>query len=230
VRRFIRTIRSSAPEANWLALASLLLLLPKIIWWDEVPEAFPNAHKAGVVWEAILVSLLASYVFYFLVVHIKEEADKAVVRPAIHRRLNLLLARCTGPLAEFARATNQDLDFEKLTKEQIESAFSQIDPNGESPMVVGREGSPVNWLYYNNYHVSESKQMIPKILEHLVFLDARTAALLAEIENCHYFHMITMMQNVGVSNKNLDILAKHFFDYVELCRKLRSLNLQLYAD
>ncbi|MDF2627279.1 MAG: hypothetical protein K0R39_1110, partial [Symbiobacteriaceae bacterium] len=71
--RFVTTI----PRVlNWSVILSLLTLLIKIVLLNRLPESFPGANQLGIVVEGILGSMVASYVFYLVVVHTKEIKDK----------------------------------------------------------------------------------------------------------------------------------------------------------
>ena len=70
-------------EATWLTLISLLILLIKIFIFNSYPSIFNGAYAFGLIVESILVSVLASYVFYFFVVHFKEHSDRLFIHPYI---------------------------------------------------------------------------------------------------------------------------------------------------
>lgn len=65
-RLFLRTIPSAL---NWLASATAATLLLKIFLLNQMAEPIPGFMQLGLVFEGILASVLASYIFYLIVVH-----------------------------------------------------------------------------------------------------------------------------------------------------------------
>jgi hypothetical protein len=73
---------STAPRLlNILALSSLVLLIAKILVLNDIKELFNGAYELGVVLEAVLASILASYIFYMVVVHLREFKDRKYIYP-----------------------------------------------------------------------------------------------------------------------------------------------------
>ena len=72
----IRLLRTTRPEANVLAGLALLSLILKVLVFNRIRAFFYRAYEMGLVVEAILASIVASYVFYLLVLHLREQSDK----------------------------------------------------------------------------------------------------------------------------------------------------------
>lgn len=226
MNKFLRLILTTAPEANWIAAFAIALLVPKLLWWNRLSELFSGAKEIGLVWEAILISILASYIFYFFVVHLKEFNDKDTVRPAINLRLQRVYGRCAMQLHEIAKATNATFDLDDVTEEQIDGAFSQINPNADAPMVVGIEGRHLNWPEYFNNFVHETKLVISKILEHPGYLEPRLVRALVDIENSSHFaftESVVLYSRNGMRNTDLSVFSKQYWKYVELCRVVKNI-------
>jgi len=99
----IRFLRSARPEANLLAASALAALLLKILVLNRFPALFFGAYELGLVVEAILASVVASYVFYLFVVHLKSQSDKGAVQPYIVKHTTRVVEDCQSQLLEISK-------------------------------------------------------------------------------------------------------------------------------
>ena len=58
-----------------------------------MPEVFLGGYEFGVLSDAILTSVVASYIFYLFVVHLKDQKDKITVRETLQNPANRGLLR-----------------------------------------------------------------------------------------------------------------------------------------
>src|SRR5574344_2108729 len=114
---FLKTIPRSL---NILISVALITLLLKVFLLNGVPEVFNGAYELGVILEGVLGSVLASYVFYLIVVHLKEVNDKKVVYSHIIKWAKLVVGDCKSQLIDFGRESKIDLPFLSLTQGQVD--------------------------------------------------------------------------------------------------------------
>lgn len=204
---------------NLAALISTILLLVKLFIFNKIPEPVGGFHEFGLVFEAVLASVLASYVFYLIVVHFKEVREKKTIYPFVTRWANLVVKDCKMQIAGFTGGDPNKLDFRTLEKHDIEAVFSGLAPNGDAPLVFW-QGGQANWLqYFENYRV-RSLRHIDKIMTQLLFLEAPLVALLMKVQDSTHFNSIETLSRVRLNNDNLITFAGAFFDYVQACRDL----------
>lgn len=213
---FWRTI----PRAvNLAAFISMLLLLLKLFIFNKIPQPIDGFHEIGLVFEAVLASVLASYVFYLIVVHFKEVREKKTIYPFVTRWANLVVQDCKTQIAGFSTADTAKLDFKTLEQQDIEAVFARLEPNGEAPLVFW-QGGQANWLqYFENYRI-RSLRHIDKIMAQLMFLEAPLVALLMKVQDSTHFSSIERLSRVRLNNDNLTTFAGAFFEYVQACREL----------
>lgn len=204
---------------NLAALISAILLLMKLFIFNKMPEPVGGLHKLGLIFEAVLASVLASYVFYLIVVHLKEVREKKTIYPYVTRWANFVVKDCKMQIAGFSGGEPTKLDFQTLTKHDIEAVFARLAPNGDAPLVFW-QGGQANWLqYFENYRV-RSLRHIDKIMTQLLFLEAPLVALLMKVQDSTHFNSIETLSRVRLNNDNLMTFAGPFFDYVQACREL----------
>jgi hypothetical protein len=213
---YIRTIPKTI---NWLALTSLGLLFIKVFVFNQIDEIFTGAHELGTVFEGLLGSVLASFVFYLIVIHFKETKDKRVIYPNITRWAHLVVEDCKSQLTAFVNETGVKMSLDDLTSEQIDEAFKKVSPCGNAPLLFSLNNH-ANWIQYFKYNSTRSKLYISKIMSQLIFLEASFVSLLTSIDDSTHFNIIEHFPTQQIGNKDLSVFSKTFFDYCEACRNL----------
>lgn len=213
---FVRTI---PPALNWLASGAVLVLLAKVFLFNQIPEPLPSFSQLGLVFEGVLASVLASYVFYLIVVHFKETRDRAVIYPHVLRWARSVVGDCQSQLSEFSKHTGRSTALSTLSKQDVEAMFQKIDPKSNAPLVFSL-GHYANWMQYFEHHRSRSKRSVAKIMAQLVFLEAPLVAHLTKVDDCSHFSVVEMLLRHQFGNKDLSAFAGTFFDYCVTCREL----------
>lgn len=133
---FIRLLRTARREANRLAALALSSLTVKVLVFNRVPALFYGAHELGLIVEPILASIVASYVLYLIVVHLKEQSDKATIRPYIAKHTTRVVGDCQSQLTEISRVTGTEISLANASKELITDAFKKIARYSEAPLFI----------------------------------------------------------------------------------------------
>lgn len=195
------------------------MLLIKVFLLNQIPEPFLGLSQLGLVFEGILASVLASYVFYLIVVHFKETRDKAVIYPYVLRWAHRVVGDCQRQLDAFSKHTGHQTTLLSLTEQDIETMFQKIDPKSNAPLIFSL-GGYANWIQYFNYHRDRSKGSIANIMAQLIFLEAPLVAYLTRVDDCSHFSIVEMLLHQQFSNKDLSAFASTFFEYCAACRDL----------
>ncbi|MDX2300360.1 MAG: hypothetical protein NW204_11595 [Xanthomonadaceae bacterium] len=216
-------MKSSSREANLLALAASAGLLVKVLVLNRFQEKFFGAYQLGVIVEAVLASVVASYVFYLLVVHSKETSDRAVLQPYIEKHSKRVVADCLLQLADISKASGVSLELATVSKEDVVSAFSKVDPYSQAPLLLSDQSNQyANWFQYFIHHENRSKASIRKLLDQLPFLEAKLVSILTAIDDCSHLNTPSVLLSVSVRNPDLSAWAKTFHQYCSMCRDLNS--------
>ncbi|HPB68443.1 MAG TPA: hypothetical protein PLT76_08765 [Candidatus Omnitrophota bacterium] len=224
-----RLIKTAQPEANLLAIAALVLLLLKILILNRVSEFFPGAHDIGLVVEATLASVIASYVFYIFVVHMKESSDRREVQPYIRRHVDRVVGQCRSQLRDISKKSGIEISLENASPELITSAFTKIAPYSDAPLVISPTGTYANWLQYFYYAANQTHESVSRVLAQLLYIEAELVSLLTAVNDCSHFHALKIFQIMKVNNTDLTAWASCFAEYCDLCKKLNSYQQQCLA-
>jgi hypothetical protein len=222
-RIFFKTI---PPSLNWLAFSALMVLFLKVFILNRIPEPISGLSKLGLVAEGVLGSIIASYMFYLIVVHLKEVTNKKVIYPHVVRWARLVVGDCKGQLSDVSKQAGFQLDLHNLSKDQIQEAFGLINPKSNAPLLISLNNH-ANWIQYFYHFKSRSQRYIYKIMSQLVFLEADFVAHLTSIEDCSHFSTIEVAAQFPFNNKDLSAFSKSFFEY---CLACRDLDLYLESD
>lgn len=215
-------LRKVPREVNFLTALSVLTLLLKILFLDELNSPFNWMHDLGNVFKDVLVSIIASYVFFFFVVHIKEFSDKKIVSPYVTKHSKRVVSECISQLADITKNSDVELKLDSLSLKDITSAFLKINPTSKAPLVFFLPDGYANWIQYFQFHNVRSKESINRVLGQLKFLEAKHVSLLVAIDDCLHFQTMNHMQNHKINNADMSAFASFFFDYCELCKKLNT--------
>lgn len=213
----LRTVRR---EANWLSLISLTTLIIKLFILNQHPAIFNGAYEFGLIVETILVSVLASYIFYFFVVHIKEYSDRIHTEPYIQKHALRPVGDCVSQLLEFSKIVNSPMPLAKMDKVLITSAFQKIDPYSNAPLILSPSNLHANWFQYFDYHRSRTRESISRVFSQLIYVDAELISLLSAIDECSHFSQLNLLLNTRVNNRDMLAWVSAFTKYCELCKQL----------
>ena len=217
-----RSIKKVPKEANLLFGCALAGLLLKFLLLTQMPIHLEWVRSLMELFQDVMVSIVASYIFFFFVVHIKEHADKKVVSPYIEKHTKRVVGECISQLSDIAQGSGINLKLDDLNQERVTSAFLKINPTSNAPLMFFPPNGYANWLQYFQFHNSRSKESINRVLAQFTFLEAKHVSLLVSIDDCLHFQMMNHMQNHQITNADMSAFASTFFEYCQLCRKLDS--------
>jgi Predicted nucleotide-binding protein containing TIR-like domain len=142
----------------------------------------------------------------------------------IYPKTQNVIGQAEGMLQAMIQETRKQLDPKLITKDELEIVCSSIHPYEQAPLTINL--NPItyaNWIQYLQYWRVRSQNFTSEILIFSNFLSREHVALLAAIEQCYYFKMLSQIANssVPITNKNLEILANPMWKYIEAIKNLR---------
>lgn len=216
-----RLLRSAPASANILVAVASVLLLIKILVLNAIPKMFNGAYELGLVAEAVLSSVIASYVFYFIVVHIPRVQDKGSLRPYLQKYIHAVIRDCFSQIKELSKEAGTNLNPNSFTRSELSEAFASINPYSDAPLLVGyNDTKHVNWFQYLlNYKTTTSKS-IRRLLAQLLYLDADILATLVAIDDCAHFVVVDVFNQISPTSDSFARAESEFFKYYQLCEQL----------
>jgi hypothetical protein len=218
----VRLVKSASREANFIVLVSIFLLATKVFVLDGIPSFLSGAYEMGIIMEDIFSSVVASYLFYLFVIHLKEFSDKETIQPYIHKHSLRVVGYCYSQLKAIGIAAGENVSMANASVEAITAAFMKIAPYSNAPIIMASTKKYANWFEYFIYYSERTKESIRRVLIQLPYADAKLVSLLTSIDDCAHFHNINFMRNIKVNDMNLASWAPNFTEYCKHCEQLHS--------
>ena len=220
--RLIKYITSVRPAINIVLLFAIVSIVIMEGWLNSIPELVSWGSEFGEVYFKICLSIISSYVFYFIVVHVKSVQDKENIGVFVSGKVRNVIGDYKSQINELKKAANNTSESEYLEKGEIESIFKSINPKSQAPLLLGGLGNYANWLQYLDYHKSRSQGFIQKVFIKMPFLETELVSLLAKIDDCTHFMVLGHTANRQLNNTDMEAWASGFYDYALLCKELEN--------
>lgn len=226
--KFIRNILAVSPFLNIALVIATGSIVIMEVYLLEIPEVVPWGAEFGAVFYKLCLSIMASYLFYFIVVHLKSQSDKENINAFVASKSYLVVREYQSQLISIKNESNSNVESEYPTKDEIKIMFKAINPKGESPLNSVRLGNHVNWIQYMSYRNKRTQELIKNIFVIMPFLDSKLVRLLSEINYCNHFGHIESTLRFQFSNTDMSVWAELFYDYSVLCKDLQEYNEKIY--
>ena len=215
----LRTLRKDITILFFICLATIICIN---FWLINIPEIFTCGAKIGVIVEKLSLSYISAFIFYFLVVHIKTQKDKANIYTYINKKVYMVIGSCLGLINELSKSSNINLKEKYPNSEELTQMFLKINPNENAPLLLSVTSNIyANWIQYFEYYKKRSNDATEKIFLKMPFLDTKLVNLLAKIDDCSHFMVIRNTVNtMPIKNTDLTSFQNTFSDYIELIKEL----------
>ncbi|MFA7610171.1 MAG: hypothetical protein WCY51_01655 [Sulfurimonas sp.] len=205
---------------NIILAIAILSVIVMDVFLKDIPEIVPWGYEFGYIYYKLCLSLFASYIFYFIVIHIKLERDKENVNVFISNKIFLIIGDYKSQIDAIKKETNTSIEKQYLNEIDIETMFQQLNPKGKAPLVLGNINNYANWMQYFSFYKDRTQKTIQKIFVHMPFLDSKLVKILAHIDDCEHFTVIELLSNMTFGNSDMKSFASSFYKYSMLCKEL----------
>ncbi len=222
--KFIRNILAVSPFLNIALVIAIGSIVTMEAYLLKIPEVVPWGAEFGVVFYKLCLSIMASYLFYFIVVHLKSQSDKENINAFVASKSYRVVGEYKSQLSSIKKESSSNIESEYPTKDEMEAMFRAIHPKGKAPLVLGQLGNHANWMQYMSYHNKRTQDLIKKVFVKMPFLDSKLVRLLAEIDDSAHFSVIESTISFQFNNTDMSAWAGSFYDYSILCKELEEYN------
>ena len=207
-----------------LSLAWLILYEAILI---NIPEIFPNASLLGSLFRIITAGYISSFIFYFLVVHLKEESIRDIEYPVILHFCNVIINSFKEMMANIIK---DDSNYFSLSKDQFLSTIKQIEATPTATrLLVNSAGLPFSLmpLPAMKRFKTISENRITSIVVKFASIDTSIRDEVLKIENSKLFNLLDAIYENGVMPglkvDNLSIFALPLYEMMQLIISLNAL-------
>jgi hypothetical protein len=239
MRVLLASIRTCPLAVTAVSLGSLVLLLIKIVWLNQLPASFSLAPSLGVLLEGLLSATLAAYVFFVLSVQLPQVLERRRLSAFVVARAESVANGVMGFLQMIAGSTEAGvLDQSRVDWNTVTELFSKVSLSADAPMKKAWKSADapmkkawnlpqLSWLGAMAYHDELRLEESDRLLQLGRFLDSELVALLYEIEDSpHSAGMRNareiLLPNEGhIQNASLQAWAKNYYECYQVARRLR---------
>lgn len=225
--RWIKYLTSVRAEINILLIACLINVILIEFVFSDITELFRGGAKLGEIFERLCLSYISSYIFFFLVVHSKNQKDKENLYEYIAQKTYRIIGDAKSIIGAFKQETNYQLSDEYPNLSDVQKMCKLINPHGQAPLLLGQLENYATWLQYLNYYKVRTEENITKIYLKMQFLDSDYLKLVIKIQDCAHFYVVKTLTGMTypIRNTELSSFAKELHQYFEYVRDLEE-----YAD
>ena len=195
-----------------LIVDGLILLLMELVF-KKIPAPFPFFVALGNFTITLGISLFASFIFYFVQIHLPETKQTSKLYPSIAALYFRILNTEKMFLINYVGVKS----FSELTEEIILNGVRLRDVNNEdAPLVLAGLNRNANWMEYGFNEVSDIDQSWEMIMKYSSYLDSECLSLLAKIQSNSVFTFFRKMRGIYHTFPNGINIRGFEQSYVEL--------------
>jgi hypothetical protein len=172
------------------------------------------------------MSYISAFIFYFLVVHIKQQKDKENLYSYVSKKVHIINSSASGLISAISEASKITLAEKYPSKEELDIICKSINPNANAPLILGPRDNYANWMQYFNYSKKRSNDATEKVFRKMPFLETELVNILARIEDNDFFTVLPhFTYDRPIGNQDITVFKQCLFSYFELIKELEK-----YAD
>ena len=228
MKSLIASIRTCPPAVTAASLGSLVFLIAKVVWLNQLPAPFALAPSLGLLVEGLLSATVAAYLFFIISVQLPHVLERQHLGAFIVDRAESVANGVMGFLQMIAGSTAGGiLDQQTVDLDVVNELFSRVSPNANAPMSKGWQSPPLSWLSAMARHDELRAEASDRLLQLGRFLDSELIALLHAIENSrHSAGMRSAREHIltfggTITDPDLKTWAENYYESFEMARRLR---------
>lgn len=163
----------------FLLIADCIFLLVMELWLRKIPAPLPVFVKIGDVFVTLGISFLASFIFYFVQVHLPETRQRKDLYPVISELFNRIIFTEKSFLTKFVNIKS----FEALTEENVRKGTDARDVNIQNaPLHLAGLNRNANWMEYGFNTVAEIDKTWEMLMRYSAYMDSDLLSLLSKVQ------------------------------------------------
>ena len=193
------------------------------LWLNYIPAIFNGADKVGEFFSRLSTSYIAAFIFYFLVVHIKNLKDKENINEFVGHKVYAIITSAHLLIQPLMQKFDPKARFKNLDSQELSQLLRSVDKTtNEAPFSI--KGEKANWLQWYEYLKESTESNLSHILLRYNHLDSQLIKFLTRVENSLFFTQWNLLYNLTV-DKTFGSYRFQIQSYLNLIEELKQ-----YAD
>lgn len=189
-KTYVKSIRK---DLVFMLLADLIFLLVMEIFLRNIPAPFPIFVKIGDLFVTLAISFLASFIFFFVQVHLPETRQKANVYPSMASWFNRIVVVEKTLLTNYVGQKN----YPDLTEEEVRNGASVRDASKQdAPLHLAGVNRNANWIEYGINQVADIDKYWELLMKYSSYLDSECLSILAGIQEDSLLQFFRTMRTI----------------------------------
>jgi hypothetical protein len=215
-----------------LSLISSLLIVAPL---SRIPEKFEYGSELGKFVYDISIGYIISYIFYYLVVFLKNERDRQNVNYRASLQTSFIVIEGYNLYVDTMRYYNKTKTLFPPNFVDVHKACLNIDPF-ESPLITtGINSVSLSWKVYLQSFRQRNLEFVSKVIS-LPYIDSELFGLLIKFEDCKLF--FEAERRIFTSHKTdtfydgtfMEDGLKQYFDLISDLEKFKQINFKEFQQ
>ena len=223
MRKIIKYFFKVRTDLQTLLVTAILTYFLIELCFNNYQEIFTGANKIGQFFSKLSISYISAFIFYFIVVHIKNEKDKENINEYVGHKVYDILTSAHLFVQPFLKIENKKASFEDLDINKLRTLLNSIQRNSkDAPYIIdGENGTWLDWWEYLKDSTFKSFNQIYNRYNHI---DTKLIKILTRLENSLFFTQWNMLY-VNEYDKTFGLYSEQIKMYLSQVK-----DLQEYAD
>lgn len=176
IKTYILSIRK---DIAWLLFTDVVFLLFMELVLRKIPAPYPIFVRIGDLFFTLAISFLASFIFYFVQIHLSKIREKKNIYPVIaslfSRMMDSEKSIITGLMGT---------EWDDLTEDVIKENVAKLNLYEKAPLVIGglKGDRKANWIEYCLYRVRRFDKNWGMMMHYSSYLDSEFMAILSRMQ------------------------------------------------
>jgi len=234
MKKIFYYVRSVNLVLTILVVAAIISIIIMEGWLLDIPEIVTWGSEFGSVYYKLCIAMISSYIFYFIVVHLKNMRDKEWLDPVVSRHVAEIVGNYKFQIRAIKHEAGIDSEKEYFIwnddKARLIEIFSKVKTKGKTPL-INDAGVAFSWLEFLHLMMRKTMTDINFLLEKIQFLDSELVNILSLIQYCEYFQTIDLIvRQREFENEDLSFFGELFYMYGTYCAYLETYAIKNFSN
>jgi len=185
--------KSTRSELKMILMISFCIYLIIELILRKYPPIFSNASVIADLFSNLCISYISAFIFYFIVVHIKEEKDKENIYEYIGHEVHSIITSGHLFIQPLMKLGNPQASFRYLNNEELTLLLSSVNKYDTTAPISFENGEKGNWIDWFEYLRRKTLENTSEILAFNHTADSVLIKLVQRIKNSMFFAQFNLL-------------------------------------
>lgn len=215
-------IKTLPVSLSCILIICIVFIILYIFLLVDIKEIFPKASIVGNVVYNLAFAYLASFIFYFLTIHIKEQRDKTKINTFVGDKIKKIIDNTK----EFVNIAANHIKYIQKdaypSEEELKYILSKININDKTDISYFSAKGISNYTFreYMCCVILKNNELIKSIYIKMQFLDSDVVSILSKIEDSTFSRGIQHFAQTQYINNPFEGFTTLYYLYMQPIKEL----------